>query len=71
MFLMTFAIVNVLPEPVTPNRVWYFSPASTPWVSLAMACGWSPRGWYLETSLKSATGTMYHKKFRTNVRHGD
>ena len=23
---MTFAIVKVFPEPVTPSKVWYFSP---------------------------------------------
>ena len=41
---MTFAIVKVLPLPVTPNRVWQRSPRSTPSTSCAMACGWSPVG---------------------------
>ena len=26
MFLMTLAMVNVLPEPVTPSSVWCFAP---------------------------------------------
>lgn len=41
---MTFAIVKVLPEPVTPSSVWYFIPASKPAVSFAIASGWSPVG---------------------------
>src|SRR5438309_3016065 len=46
---ITFAIVYVLPEPVTPSNVWYESPSSMPSVSLAIACAWSPAGsndWY-------------------------
>src|SRR5829696_2361457 len=43
-FLMTLAIVYVLPEPVTPRRVWCRAPDNTPSVSFAMACGWSPAG---------------------------
>jgi hypothetical protein len=49
MFLMTFAIVKVLPEPVTPRSVWCFAPEEIASVSFAMACGWSPAGWYGET----------------------
>jgi hypothetical protein len=41
---MTFAIVKVLPLPVTPSKVWQRSPRSTPSTSWAMACGWSPVG---------------------------
>jgi hypothetical protein len=42
---MTFAIVKVLPEPVTPSSVWNDSPSFTPSTSLAIASGWSPAGW--------------------------
>ncbi len=41
---MTLAIVIVLPLPVTPTSVWYGSPRTSPAVSSAIACGWSPRG---------------------------
>src|SRR5688572_23129010 len=41
---MTLARVIVLPEPVTPSRVWYRVPASSPRVSAAIASGWSPAG---------------------------
>ena len=41
---MTFAIVKVLPEPVTPRRTWWRSPSLTARTSCAMASGWSPRG---------------------------
>jgi hypothetical protein len=42
--LITFAIVNVLPEPVTPSSVWWRLPASTDFSSFAIACPWSPFG---------------------------
>ena len=48
---MTFAMVNVLPEPVTPSSVWYRSPRSRPPTSVSIACGWSPVGSKSETSL--------------------
>ena len=41
---MTFAIVNVLPEPVTPRSVWNARPSVRPSTSFAMASGWSPAG---------------------------
>src|ERR1019366_4039653 len=41
---MTLAMVIVLPEPVTPRRVWNRSPRSSPAVSSLMARGWSPAG---------------------------
>ena len=44
-FAITFAMVKVLPLPVTPSRVWQRSPRSTPFTSVSMACGWSPVGW--------------------------
>ena len=40
----TFAIVKVLPEPVTPSSTWCGSPRRSPAVSSAMARGWSPVG---------------------------
>ena len=43
---ITCAIVKVLPEPVTPSRVWKSSPRASPADSSAMARGWSPVGWY-------------------------
>jgi hypothetical protein len=36
---MTFAIVNVFPDPVTPSKHWCFVPEFNPSVSLAMAVG--------------------------------
>jgi hypothetical protein len=41
---MTFAIVNVLPLPVTPISVWNLLPARRPSTSRSIACGWSPAG---------------------------
>lgn len=45
------AMVKVFPLPVTPKSVWCLLPAAkeanSPWI----AFGWSPAGWYLETSL--------------------
>jgi hypothetical protein len=48
----TFAMVKVLPEPVTPNRVWDARPARIPSTSWAIAWGWSPAGWKDDTTLK-------------------
>jgi len=39
-------MVYVLPEPVTPRRVWYWLPASIDVESCSMAVGWSPEGLY-------------------------
>jgi len=36
---MTFAMVNVFPEPVTPSSVWYESPSRIPSTSLSIASG--------------------------------
>src|SRR5262245_36912158 len=41
---MTLAIVNVLPEPVTPRRVWCFFSSLSPRTRASMAWGWSPAG---------------------------
>ena len=52
MFAITFATVNVLPEPVTPNNTCDLSPREMPSVSCFMASGWSPVGRYFDVSLK-------------------
>jgi hypothetical protein len=41
---ITLAIVKVLPEPVTPRRVWYRFPAAMDPTSFSIAWGWSPVG---------------------------
>jgi len=41
---MTCAIVNVLPDPVTPSSVWNDKPSLRPSISFSMASGWSPAG---------------------------
>src|SRR3954447_18429724 len=41
---MVCASVMVLPDPVTPSRVWYLSPRRRPSVSSRIALGWSPAG---------------------------
>ena len=43
-FAITLAMVNVLPEPVTPSRTCAGTPSCTPSVSCLIACGWSPVG---------------------------
>ena len=40
---MTLAIVNVLPEPVTPNGAWCGFPASTPAVTSQWPVAWMPQ----------------------------
>ena len=50
---ITLAIVNVLPEPVTPSSVLCLQPLRSASTSCAIASGWSPVGLYSETSLKS------------------
>src|SRR3989338_6962421 len=49
---MTFAIVKVFPEPVTPRRTCCFLPSFIPRTSFSMACGWSPWGVKPETNGK-------------------
>ncbi|MNH43250.1 hypothetical protein D3C79_1051040 [compost metagenome] len=41
---MTLAMLKVLPEPVTPSRVWCDRPASMPSTIWRIASGWSPAG---------------------------
>jgi hypothetical protein len=50
-FSMTFAMENVLPDPVTPSRTWLDTPRFMPSTSSLMACGWSPAGEYALFSL--------------------
>ena len=38
-FSMTFAMVKVLPEPVTPSSTCSLSPRFTPSASFSIACG--------------------------------
>ena len=51
---MTFAIVNVLPEPVTPSRVTASTPLSKASHIPFIADGWSPEGLYSESILNFA-----------------
>src|ERR1051325_7123986 len=46
---MTFAIVKVFPEPVTPSRVWWRFPSLTPRARFSIAPGWPPCGVKPET----------------------
>ena len=48
---MTLAIVNVLPEPVTPSSTWLRSPRLSPSTSSGIARAWSPFSSKSETSL--------------------
>ena len=52
MFAITLATVNVLPDPVTPNKTWLLSPRSNPSVNSLIASGWSPVGLYFDVNLK-------------------
>src|SRR5699024_4392916 len=59
------AAVADLPVPVAPSSTTSFSPAFRRSVSSAIAVGWSPAGWYSETTssgavlrCKSVTGRM-------------
>ena len=49
----TLAIVNVLPEPVTPRSVCV-RPLPTPLARASIACGWSPVGLKSDRSLNLA-----------------
>src|SRR5215210_2798777 len=53
---MACATVKVLPVPVAPSRVWKRSPRASPWLSSAMAPGWSPAGWWRASISKWAIG---------------
>src|SRR5205823_3637892 len=50
---ITPAIVNVLPVPVAPSRVWKRAPRRTPSASASIAAGWSAVGVNTESSLKA------------------
>ena len=49
---MTFAIVKVFPEPVTPKRVVNLLPLRKLSVNCLIAFPWSPLGLNLEANLK-------------------
>ena len=59
MFLMTLAIVKVLPEPVTPNNTCAGSPFLMPVVNCAMASGWSPVGEKADTKSNFITFIIF------------
>ncbi len=57
---MTFAIVKVLPEPVTPRSTCVCSPASDmPFTSSSIAPGWSPFGSKSETILRATPPSLF------------
>ena len=69
---MTFAIVKVFPEPVTPSRVWWASPAPIPSTSRSIAAGWSPAEAKSETTARGRgfMGTIVHRHGHTTRAHG-
>src|SRR5688500_16886178 len=65
-------MVYVLPEPVTPRRVWYARPSPRPSTSLSIACGWSPAGandWWRRKGLsgKVMTSIRVARTARANL----
>ena len=64
---MRFAIVNVLPLPVTPWRTRRCSSASSPLTSASIASGWSPVGLKSETSLKSRSAMRAYPLARSRM----
>src|SRR5689334_14439721 len=56
---MTLAMVNVLPEPVTPRRTWCCSRSIRPRLRASMAVPWSPLGLYELTNLKSMNSVAH------------
>ncbi len=48
---MTLAAVKVLPEPVTPSKVWRSKPLVRPSDNAEIAFGWSPAGVSVVASL--------------------
>src|SRR3989344_9147914 len=56
---MTFAIVKVFPEPVTPRSVWSRLPALRPFTSVSIATGWSPAGRYSLLRINLFTDQLY------------
>ena len=68
---ITFAMVNVFPDPVTPSKVWHWLPSLKPFTSFSIACGWSPVGLKALCNLKilcasctKTTSRIYSKKVR-------
>ena len=48
-----FAIVKVLPDPVTPNKVWWSKPSWRPDTKLLIAVGWDPAGSKSDTTFNA------------------
>src|SRR5438309_7230394 len=64
---ITFAIVNVLPLPVTPSSVWCFLRSRNPSTSLSTASGWSPVIWKSEARRKAVSVSMLnHSQYLGN-----
>ena len=68
---MTFATVNVFPDPVTPSRTCDLSPRLTPSANCLIASGWSPVGLYLEVNLYLLINAKLHNFDVTNVIFAD
>ena len=64
---MILAIVKVLPDPVTPFRIWCFRSASTPAASRSIASPWSPAGWKGETTASGVTDDGRSTSFTVSV----
>lgn len=61
-------VVQVLPVPVAPMRIWAFSPPSMLSTKVSMAWGWSPDGEYLDTSFKFVFSiSIYHTLILSQV----
>ena len=54
---ITFAIVYVFPDPVTPSKVWWDAFSFNPSDNSDIAVGWSPAGENFDSTLKSAIMT--------------
>lgn len=63
---MVFAMVKVLPLPVTPSKACSRIPPLSPATSFSIAAGWSPVGLYEETSLNLSIYSALPQ--RTNIR---
>ena len=55
---ITLAIVKVLPEPVTPSRVWKLRPSFDAFDQLVDRRGWSPAGGYGWKSWNGESGKL-------------
>ena len=62
---ITLAMVNVFPEPVTPNNVCAGVPSLTPSTSCRIASGWSPIGLYSDCKSKIIAWSFGHWSLRS------